>query len=140
MQHSTRLTRAIVCREVVCTKISSFSSIESPKVSSIYVMATSHMPVTASVIRVRVHMYMCTTCMYCQLSVVSCQVLEYTVTCDRYCYRLLIFTLMQMQSFKSLRYIQTWRRQHRIAKIKCVFVVGQPNKIAQPRTSGQAIR
>jgi hypothetical protein len=133
MKHSTRLTRAIVCREVVCTKISPFSSIESPKVSSIYVMATSHMPVTASVIRVRVH---------CQLSVVSvsCQVLEYTVTCDRYCYRLLIFTLMQMQSFKSLRYIQTWRRQHRIAKIKCVFVVGQPNKIAQPRTSGQAIR
>ena len=33
MKHFTRLTRAIVCREVVCTKISSFSSIESPKVS-----------------------------------------------------------------------------------------------------------
>ena len=139
MKRFTRLMRAIVCGEVVCTKISSFSSIESPKVSSIYVMATSHMPVTASVIRVRAHIHV-TTCMYCQLSVVSCQVLEYTVTCDRYCYRLLIFTLMQMQSFKSLRYIQTWRRQHRIAKIKCVFVVGQPNKIAQPRTSGQAIR
>jgi hypothetical protein len=29
----TRLMRAIVCGEVVCTKISSFSSIESPKVS-----------------------------------------------------------------------------------------------------------
>ena len=45
MKHLTRLTRAIVCGGVVCTKISSFSSIESHMVSPVHVSPTHLLPV-----------------------------------------------------------------------------------------------